>query len=74
VSKKSAGIILFRKISELLKKKKRRVFVYSSSGRPFWAKKDEGAWSIPKEFGDDGPLAAAKRSSRRRPVSLRKVR
>jgi predicted NUDIX family NTP pyrophosphohydrolase len=32
-------------------------------GGPFWAKKDEGAWSIPKgefEAGED-PLAAAKR-------------
>ena len=32
-------------------------------GGPFWAKKDEGAWSIPKgEFDDnEEPLAAAKR-------------
>ena len=32
-------------------------------GGPFWAKKDDGAWSIPKgEFTDDeDPLAAAKR-------------
>ncbi len=32
-------------------------------GGPFWAKKDEGAWSIPKgEFGEDeDPLEAAKR-------------
>ena len=32
-------------------------------GGPFWAKKDEGAWSIPKgEYnGDEDPLAAARR-------------
>jgi predicted NUDIX family NTP pyrophosphohydrolase len=32
-------------------------------GGPFWAKKDEGAWSIPKGVceGDEDPLAAAKR-------------
>jgi predicted NUDIX family NTP pyrophosphohydrolase len=32
-------------------------------GGPFWAKKDEGAWSIPKgEIGDgEDPLAAARR-------------
>jgi predicted NUDIX family NTP pyrophosphohydrolase len=29
---------------------------------PFWARKDEGAWSIPKgEFTDEEPLAAAER-------------
>lgn len=32
-------------------------------GGPYWAKKDEGAWSVPKgEFGDDeDPLTAARR-------------
>ena len=33
-------------------------------GRPFWAKKDEGAWSIPKGTYDpsaEAPLTAAKR-------------
>ena len=32
-------------------------------GGPFWAKKDAGAWSIPKGLADDGEnlLAAAKR-------------
>ena len=32
-------------------------------GGPYWARKDDGAWSIPKgEFGDDEePLAAARR-------------
>jgi predicted NUDIX family NTP pyrophosphohydrolase len=32
-------------------------------GGPFWAKKDDGAWSIPKgEYGDgENPLSVAKR-------------
>lgn len=32
-------------------------------GGPFWAKRDEGAWSLPKgEYGDDeDPLTAARR-------------
>ncbi len=31
-------------------------------GGPFWARKDEGAWAIPKgEFTEEDPLAAAKR-------------
>ncbi len=31
-------------------------------GGPFWARKDAGAWSIPKgEFEEEEPLAAAKR-------------
>jgi predicted NUDIX family NTP pyrophosphohydrolase len=55
--KRSAGILLFRRkgpSSELL---------LVHPGGPFWAKKDDGAWSIPKglyEAADD-PLAAARR-------------
>ena len=31
-------------------------------GGPFWAKKDDGVWSIPKgEYSDEDPLAAARR-------------
>ena len=31
-------------------------------GSPWWAKKDKGAWSIPKgEYTDENPLAAARR-------------
>ena len=31
-------------------------------GGPFWRNKDRGAWSIPKgEFGDEDPLACARR-------------
>ena len=55
--KKSAGILLYRTMN-----KKLEVFLVHPGG-PFWAKKDIGAWSIPKgEFDDDEePLAAAKR-------------
>jgi predicted NUDIX family NTP pyrophosphohydrolase len=55
--KKSAGLLLFREVSGHLE------VLLVHPGGPFWAKKDEGAWSIPKgEFEDDEePLAAAKR-------------
>jgi len=55
--KQSAGLLLFRHGAEGLE------VLLVHPGGPFWAKKDEGAWSIPKgEFreGED-PLAAARR-------------
>ena len=57
MGKKSAGIILYRKKSNILE------IMLVHPGGPFWAKKDEGTWSIPKgEFDDnEEPLAAAKR-------------
>lgn len=56
-SKKSAGVLLYRKGRGAME-----VFLVHPGG-PFWARKDEGAWSIPKgEFGDgEDPLEAAKR-------------
>jgi predicted NUDIX family NTP pyrophosphohydrolase len=55
--KQSAGILLYRIASGLIE-----VFLVHPGG-PFWAKKDDGAWSIPKgEFADgEEPLEAAKR-------------
>src|SRR5262245_1165724 len=56
-ARQSAGLILFR-----LRPGGPEVLLVHPGG-PFWAKKDEGAWSIPKgelEPGDD-PLAAARR-------------
>ena len=55
--KKSAGILLYR-----IKKNVLEVFIVHPGG-PFWAKKDDGSWSIPKgEFTDpENPLEAAKR-------------
>jgi len=57
MSKKSAGLLLFRRASGRLE-----VFLVHPGG-PFWAKKDESSWSIPKgEFEDpEDPLAAARR-------------
>ena len=55
--KLSAGILLYRK-----RKTGIEVFIVHPGG-PFWVKKDDGAWSIPKgEYveGED-PLAVAKR-------------
>jgi len=55
--KKTAGLLLYRIRGSAVE-----VFLVHPGG-PFWAKKDEGAWSIPKgEFADDEqPLSAAKR-------------
>ena len=56
VPKRSAGIVLFRRRDGQL-----QVFLVHPGG-PFWAKKDAGAWSIPKgEFEDEEPLIAAVR-------------
>ena len=58
--KLSAGLLLFRRghgDDEVLE------VLLGHMGGPFWARKDEGAWSIPKgeyEPGSD-PFAAAKR-------------
>ena len=56
--KKSAGLLLFRKRLTV----GLEVFLVHPGG-PFWAKKDDGSWSIPKgEFAEDeDPLEAAKR-------------
>jgi predicted NUDIX family NTP pyrophosphohydrolase len=55
--KMAAGVLLYRLRDSLLE-----VFLVHPGG-PFWRKKDEGAWSIPKgelQEGED-PLEAAKR-------------
>lgn len=56
----SAGLILFRGRGAALE-----VFLVHPGG-PFFAKKDEGAWSIPKGLIEEGedPLAAAEREFR----------
>ncbi len=55
--KTSAGILLFKRENSALK-----VFLVHPGG-PFFAKKDAGAWSVPKGELDEGEdaLAAAKR-------------
>jgi predicted NUDIX family NTP pyrophosphohydrolase len=56
-TKQSAGLLMFRKSG-----KTHEVFLVHPGG-PYWAKKDRGAWTLPKGEYDDGeePLAAAQR-------------
>jgi predicted NUDIX family NTP pyrophosphohydrolase len=54
VTKKSAGILLFRRLAGQIE-----VFLVHPGG-PFWKNKDLGAWSIPKgEFNEDEMALAA---------------
>jgi predicted NUDIX family NTP pyrophosphohydrolase len=55
--KQSAGVLLYKLTDGLL-----HLFLVHPGG-PFFRKKDDGAWSIPKGEFDDGeePLAAAQR-------------
>jgi predicted NUDIX family NTP pyrophosphohydrolase len=58
--KRSAGLLVFRRAEGRVE------VLLVHPGGPFWVKKDEGAWSIPKgeiEPGDDG-LAEALREFR----------
>jgi predicted NUDIX family NTP pyrophosphohydrolase len=57
VAKTSAGILLYRGEGDSLE------VLLVHPGGPFWAKKDEGAWSIPKGELDEGeePRACALR-------------
>src|SRR6478672_11788044 len=54
---RSAGILLFRRGSDSLE------VLLVHPGGPFFARKDDGSWSIPKGLYEDGeePLAAARR-------------
>lgn len=56
----SAGILLYRPTRDGV-----LVFV-AHMGGPYWARRDEGAWTVPKgEYGEDEPaLHAAKREFR----------
>jgi predicted NUDIX family NTP pyrophosphohydrolase len=52
--KKSAGLLMYRRRGDALE-----VFLVHPGG-PFWAKKDDGSWSIPKgEFVEEDGLQAA---------------
>lgn len=55
--KRSAGLLMYRRREDRVE------IVLAHPGGPFWAKKDLGAWSIPKgEYElDEDPLQAAKR-------------
>lgn len=54
---RSAGILLFRRTSGVLE------VLLAHPGGPFWARKDAGAWTLPKGIVEEGedPLAAALR-------------
>ncbi len=55
-SKKSAGLLLFRRKSGALE------VLLGHMGGPFWQHKDDASWTIPKgEFDDELPLDAARR-------------
>ena len=62
--KRSAGLVVHRERDGVVE------VLLVHPGGPFWAKRDGGAWSIPKgelaadEDGDDGGLAAARREFR----------
>jgi predicted NUDIX family NTP pyrophosphohydrolase len=60
--KQSAGILLYRRSERRPGESGLEVFLVHPGG-PFWAKKDLGAWSIPKgEYAEsEDPLAAARR-------------
>ena len=55
--KRSAGLLLYRRNNRLLE------VLLVHPGGPFWAKKDIGAWSIPKgEYAEnEDPITVAKR-------------
>ena len=55
--KRSAGLLMFRTLNGQLE-----VFLVHPGG-PLWAKKDKGAWTVPKgEYEqDENPLVAARR-------------
>ena len=57
---KSAGLLVWRRGPAGPQ------FLLAHPGGPFWARRDAGAWSIPKGLIDDGedPLAAARREFR----------
>jgi len=58
--RQSAGLLMYRGSSPGLE------VMLVHPGGPFWARRDEGAWTIPKgEFSDgESPLAAARREFR----------
>ena len=53
-SEVSAGILAYRRKNGL-------EVLLAHPGGPFWAKKDAGAWSIPKGLMESGDLAACAR-------------
>ena len=59
MASRSAGLLIYRRVSEDYE------VLLVHPGGPYWAKKDEAAWSIPKGLVEPGEdvLAAAKREA-----------
>ncbi|RUX09216.1 NUDIX domain-containing protein [Mesorhizobium sp. M8A.F.Ca.ET.208.01.1.1] len=59
MAKRSAGLLIYRRSGGDIE------VLLVHPGGPFWAKKDDGAWSIPKGLVDQGEdeLAAARRET-----------
>jgi predicted NUDIX family NTP pyrophosphohydrolase len=56
MANRSAGILMWNRMGGTLR------VLLAHPGGPFWAKKDEGAWTIPKgEYEGEDPLTAARR-------------
>lgn len=54
--RKSAGVLMYRRREKAVE------VLLVHPGGPFWARKDDGAWSIPKgQFTEEEPLDAARR-------------
>lgn len=55
--KLSAGLLLYRVVDDVVQ------VLIAHPGGPFWARKDDGAWSVPKGeyLADEEPWAAARR-------------
>jgi len=60
MSRKSAGILMYKQVADGI------LVLLVHPGGPFWTKKDEGAWTIPKGLVEEGeePFEAAKREFR----------
>ena len=58
MAKRSAALLVYRLAADGTLE-----VLVAHMGGPFWAKRDAGAWSMPKGEHDDGeqPLAAARR-------------
>jgi predicted NUDIX family NTP pyrophosphohydrolase len=59
MAKRSAGLLIYRRSNDDIS------VLLVHPGGPFWAKKDDGAWSIPKGLveEDEDELAAARRET-----------
>jgi len=82
----SAGLLLYRRITDAQSGERRVEVLLVHPGGPYWAKKDAGAWSIPKGMAEPeelGPEPATVKAAKARnraaevdllAVALREVR